>query len=285
MTKKLSTRHHYIPQFLIKGFTNDENLLFVYDKQKDKIFPEPRSPKSIFFENGRNTVSFPDSRKSSHWEDDFFQKLDNENSLAVRKLQIDEVKNIDLGDEIFSGNFLFFLINLFWRLPITDFAFEDLMERVKIESKDIDSEELRKEDWYRKSLRANLFSHTINEIGATKPPTKECYQKLSEFENDVFVLGDFPILYKSVPKLFSDLGYMDFLFAVSSKRIFSQTLEPIKNFTTKNATLFNVYIVEQSVKYVVSRNYELLNKSVLEHKRISEQIPIIPFDKYIFKFL
>lgn len=285
MNNALSARHHYIPKFLIKGFTNDKNLLFIYDKQKDKILQNQRSPKSIFFENGRNTVSFPDSRKSSLWEDYFFQKLDNEYSTTVEQLQIKKIEDIDLKDKRLINDLLFFLINLYWRLPVTDYAFKDLMERVKIESKDIDPEELRKEEWFRKQTRTSLFSHTANEIHATKPTKENCYLKLSEFEADLFVLGDYPILYKSVPEMFSDLGYMDFLFAVSSKRIFSQTSEPIKHFTAKMAILFNVYIISQSIKYVASGNYELLSKSVSEYKRITKEVPIIPYDKFIFEFI
>lgn len=285
MKNALSTRHHYIPKFLIKGFTNNDNLVFVYDKKKDKLYTKPRSPKSIFFENGRNTIVFPNKKKTSLLEDFFLQKLDNESSITIKKFQFEKVDDINLDDEKLFGSFLFFLINLFWRLPISDYAFGDLMERSKIESKDIDPEELRNEDWYRKSIRMKLFSHTINEIGENKPVGKKGYFKISEFKDDVFILGDYPILYQSVPIKFYDLGYMGFLFAVSSKRITSQTLQPIKYFTTKLGILYNVFVIEQSKKYVVSGNYDLLEKSISEHKRIKKEIPLIPFNKFIFEFL
>ena len=51
-----SSRHHYLPEYYIKGFTNSDGLLYVYDKTKDKIIGQ-KPPKSIFFEWDRNTVS------------------------------------------------------------------------------------------------------------------------------------------------------------------------------------------------------------------------------------
>jgi hypothetical protein len=45
---KKSSRHHYIPQFLLNAFVNSDDNLYVFDKQKDKILDNPRPPKSIF---------------------------------------------------------------------------------------------------------------------------------------------------------------------------------------------------------------------------------------------
>lgn len=32
-----SKRHHYIPQFFLRGFTNEAGEYFIYDKIKDEI--------------------------------------------------------------------------------------------------------------------------------------------------------------------------------------------------------------------------------------------------------
>ena len=52
-----SRQHHYIPVYFIKGFTNEDGLLYVYDKIKDE-FLKPKTPKQLFYENDGNT---------SHW--------------------------------------------------------------------------------------------------------------------------------------------------------------------------------------------------------------------------
>jgi hypothetical protein len=51
-----SKKHHYIPRFYLKGFTNRENRYFVYDKQNDKLWQS--SPENSFLENHRNTGIF-----------------------------------------------------------------------------------------------------------------------------------------------------------------------------------------------------------------------------------
>ena len=34
----ISTNHHYIPKFYIKGFTNSKGFLHIYDKLKDELY-------------------------------------------------------------------------------------------------------------------------------------------------------------------------------------------------------------------------------------------------------
>ena len=48
-----SWRHHYLPQFYIKGFCDESGTITVYNKQYKKF--EKKSPKYIFFEANRNT--------------------------------------------------------------------------------------------------------------------------------------------------------------------------------------------------------------------------------------
>lgn len=39
-----SSRHHYIPKFLLEGFTNSEGFLYIFDKKQNKIIGKPQSP-------------------------------------------------------------------------------------------------------------------------------------------------------------------------------------------------------------------------------------------------
>ena len=54
--KAQSWRHHYLQQFLIKGFLNENDKVFVYNKELDKIQTKEQSSKSIFFEENKNTI-------------------------------------------------------------------------------------------------------------------------------------------------------------------------------------------------------------------------------------
>jgi hypothetical protein len=69
-----SKKHHYLPRHYLNGFTNSDNSFFVYDKQKDKIFPA--SPDDAFFQNNLNTVVLPDGNSSDFLED-LYADLEN----------------------------------------------------------------------------------------------------------------------------------------------------------------------------------------------------------------
>ena len=115
MKKKRSKRHHYIPKFLIKEFTDEQGLLYIYDKIKDKFLTNKRSPKSIFFENDRNTIVYDESKKTSLIEDDFFMELDNISAKIITIFQ-KEKNNKELLNVDNLALLDFFIINLFWRL-------------------------------------------------------------------------------------------------------------------------------------------------------------------------
>ena len=55
MGNTASKRHHYLPRYYLKGFTNSDNRFFVYDKEEERIFVS--SPGAAFFENNLNTVT------------------------------------------------------------------------------------------------------------------------------------------------------------------------------------------------------------------------------------
>ena len=37
MTKKLTKKQHYVPQFYLRNFTSDDNKLWVFDREKKHI--------------------------------------------------------------------------------------------------------------------------------------------------------------------------------------------------------------------------------------------------------
>ncbi len=44
----LSHRHHYIPQFLINHFADEDGLLYIYDKTTGRFWKDKKSAKAIF---------------------------------------------------------------------------------------------------------------------------------------------------------------------------------------------------------------------------------------------
>lgn len=281
-----SKRHHYIPKFLIKGFTNDRGYVFVYDKINDRILKKPQSPKSIFFENHRNSVSKDDTYKdyNSIIEDELFQYSDNVSSEHIRNFQNTPISNLSLDVDA-QAMFQFFTITLFWRIPYTDYGFKQAF---------IDSlpDDIDKEEFYEntksnefKIQRARMFNHTFNEMLKVKNINRKSIIGVSEFANDTFVLGDNPLIFETIPKLFSDLGYLNLAISISSNRIMYRIDASKIVFSIKEAVLYNCFVIELSKRYIVSGNYKLLQDSVKLYKAFKPLILFIPYDNLMFKML
>jgi hypothetical protein len=266
--KQKSTRHHYIPQFLIKGFTSSNGLLHVYDKEADKVLSRQLPPKSIFFEVDRNSIEIKDMFKSSIIEDYLYTEIDNKTSRVLNYFRTEELSNLQFKIED-TATLLFFLISLFWRIPKTDYAVEDLMKRSIITADGIDPEILRNNPAYKKISRAGLFKHHIDEIKNFGMKGKK-WSNIHQNNHPVYVLGDFPFLFKEQVNEFRKFNDTDILFAVSSTRIYSSTNESLKNFTTWNSFRYNAAIIEQSVKYVCSGNLQVLEQSIKLFKELKK---------------
>ena len=129
--KNSSSRHHYIPKFLIDGFKDAKGLLYVFDKKQDKILKDRKAPKGILFERDRNTIVLPQNKKCSIIEDKLYSRIDNDLSKVVKFFQTEPLEKINFTEDN-TAQFLFFLITLFWRIPLTDFAINDLISRAII---------------------------------------------------------------------------------------------------------------------------------------------------------
>lgn len=64
-----SQRHHYIPIYLIKGFTNPDGQLYRFDKVKAEIDNKTYSPKQVFYKWNLNSSEIDGK------VDDFLEKL------------------------------------------------------------------------------------------------------------------------------------------------------------------------------------------------------------------
>lgn len=262
--KKKSSRHHYIPQFFLEGFTNPDGLLYIYDKNHDLILKRPRSPKSVFFEKDRNTIYLRDSIESSIIEDDFYSKVDDNLSKIIRRFQQEQLSKLDFTVED-TAHFLFFLITLFWRIPKTDFAAEDLIDRSVIASQGIDPETLRNDPTFRKTKRVDVFKHHVDQI-INHGKKGNRYINIHQSNKEIYIIGDYPLLFRKTPTLFCEFNDIDFLIAISSNRIYSSTLERLENLTDFNSFMYNAAIINQSVRYVGCSNIETLQKSLVFYK-------------------
>lgn len=266
--KMNSTRHHYVPQFFLEGFKNSDGLLYIYDKDKNRILKNPRPPKAIFFERDRNTIELTETIRSSIIEDKFYSKIDSDTSRVVKHFQTEKLEKIDFNFDN-TAQFQFFLITLFWRIPYTDFAAEYLMKQAEITSPGIDPELLRNDPNFKKIKRAFLAKHHINDIVKYGMKGKISVN-IHQAPNELFIIGDNPLLFKKTPSIFSEFTTSDFLIAVSSNRIYSSTNQVFENTTLKNWANYNAAVISQSTRYVACGDIEFLQRSVRFYNELKE---------------
>ena len=277
--KKISSRHHYLPKFYLNGFTNSEGNLYVYDKLKDTIGIESKSPKSVFYEWDRNTINIQGDNNSSFIEDYLYSILDSQCSKVVNHFSESEFEDIKLDDENMSS-FLFFIIVLFWRVPHTDFAVNDILDRAVINSIGIDPDILRNDETFRKIQRSFLINHTIDQIISSQRKLKS-YSSIQQFTKDVFVIGDSPIVFRRLPNTHVNFVDSDYIIALSSRRLYSYTLEKPIKYEMNNVNQYNACVINQSNRYVASSNLQLLQNAVNHYNSIKQNL-ILYFNDAVF---
>lgn len=261
---KASSHHHYIPQFLIKGFANENGQIYVYDKQKDRILARPQYPKQVFFEKHRNTVEIVAGKTSSVIEDSFYQNIDNKVAPYIKYLQQGNLSELDFSIEV-TGMMTFFIVTLFWRIPATDDTVADIFRRSEIDAKGIDPEIFRNDPTFLKMERGRLFHHSIGRMQEFGKRTSASVN-VHQYAVHSVILGDNPIIFRRTPSSFEDLGDIDILIAVSSNRIFSITEDRLPGLPFENAIRYNTNVILQSKRYVVARSLEALSKAIEMYK-------------------
>jgi len=272
MKKKLSKKHHYLPRHYLKGFTNNMNSFFVYDKQEDKIFYT--SPDAAFFENHLNTVSLPGG-DSSDFLEELYTDVENEcwNSLDRIRESNNKIP-IDLLDKM---NLFLFLLFLHWRLP----------SNIKY------AEELTKEFFDKNNRNINYFTLKYNN---GKNPPKEvvnviknspAFKKTSkvilpfapfyeegwserlgnwrflyaEDGNRWHLVGDNPIITRGDSDHDPLNCLNEFVFPVSGNILLVNINKPInKDLPPRFVIKFNITIIERAQRFIACQNKNFLEE-------------------------
>lgn len=115
--KQKALKHHYIPQYYLKGFCDDDNL-FVYNKKYNQVSKSSKKPAQIFYEKELHTVQF--FGKKSQFIEEAYSKLEEGFSKALSKiktLSFDEFGELVEHDD--GAKILMLMLSVqFWRNPI-----------------------------------------------------------------------------------------------------------------------------------------------------------------------
>lgn len=133
MNNKPSKKHHYLPRYYLKGFTNAGGSFFVYDKNADKIFET--NPDASFFQNNLNTVEFPNGETSNFLET-MYTEIENQSWNSL-----DNIRNstYTASTPLFDRmNLFLFLLFLHWRLPCNIDFVDELSKEFFLGENDLD---------------------------------------------------------------------------------------------------------------------------------------------------
>lgn len=110
-----SEKHHYLPQFYLNGFTNENGTFSIYDCQRKKISPKNFYPKSKFYDN-RNLIEF--NGVISDIPETMYSYMDDRHKGLLKKIQASKsVPDLTIDEMLHLQEFV---STVFWRLPGND---------------------------------------------------------------------------------------------------------------------------------------------------------------------
>ena len=252
-----SSRHHYIPRFLIKNFADNNNMLWVYNKEQNRIVKTQQSPKAIFFEWDRNL--FDVNGMPADNIEKMYADIDDMLSKTLNKI---------LSTHLMTGReltLMIFLVGLMkWRIPKADILFRELTRNTNIRDlglkmRPVDPKAKVDTEAVNRIEEMEIVKETKRLLLAVQPLLNEdilyeIHQNCFIVSNEKFpgLLGDCPIIEAS------NSGFdtlQDFIFPLGSndtlvcKRDCKKNISSSLFYFLKDLTIFHL-----SEKYVASKD-------------------------------
>jgi len=289
----ISKRHHYIPQFLIKRFADEDNMLFLYDKEKGSFSREKRSPKSVFFEMNRNALDF------GGVPNDNLEKLYAELDTRFSRDLTEIVTSKNITEEGLIS-LLVMASSLKWRLPVNDRLFNEkdnqyTYDKLPISIKAVNDDGSQNNDAIDHLLSSEIFSSMKRLIFPFLPfydnaaITSENLLKLHQnsylHANDkiISILGDSPLIESNSSNI-EEFG--NFILPLGNKETFicsdsgNKKVNSIAFYLNKDLAMFH-----QAKKYVVCRDKDHLVTIINEYHTLQRRGQINLIHEYIFRFV
>ena len=285
---EVSSRHHYIPRFLINNFSDSDNKLWVYNKVERRILKSKQSSKSIFFEWGRNT--FPVNGEPGDNIEKMYADVDELLSKTLEKI---------LSTQTMTGReqtLVIFLVSLMkWRIPKADDKFYDLVKDLPIENlglaiRPIDKNATVDQEAMSSIQEMEIVIQMKRLLLSIQPIISE--ENLDEIHKNCFLvnydeypalLGDCPLIEAPNPS-FETLE--DFIFPISThdtficKRGAQKYISHHLFYIQKDLTIFHL-----STKYVACSSREQLLKIAEMYTILEEANKTHLLLKYVFEFI
>jgi Protein of unknown function (DUF4238) len=282
-----SKRHHYIPQFHIKGFKGADDWYHVYDKKSGRINPICSS-KGIFWEEHRNSIIEP-GHTSPMIETQGYSVFETKEAPIIRALQSLTIdKDLLSNDNMMTLNN--YIIGLYWRIPHSDSTFDTIATSDGFAISEDD-------DFFAKSKKSDrpLGVSSIKKIHRLlmTAQTMISYSMLNshwEFRSTIygiskpwFVLGDYPIIYPTEPISLLHVINQELYLPLSATRIYSNQPEKILAFDEQDVLTINAITIHQSVRYICAADKSFLEKSIKLYETLKQTNRLDSARRYLFE--
>lgn len=262
----ISYKHHFIPEFYQKGFSNNDGKLFAYKKTYESI--KEWKPAQILYQENLHTLRI--DGKTSVIIEDFYSNVEGEFNICLQTIrgEIDNDAKLYLltKDRHFNKLAKLMVALQFWRTPckkelamsyshktleLYDNANDEVKEMIPLERKFIKylSKRAKKDDTIKilQFLLLPLLTFEISE--------EDCNLKLYKAPKDrFFFASDRPVIYDNYDELFS---FQSFIFP------FSKELALIgmkKDVAMINMNYINRLIIKNAAEIVISGSKEQLSE-------------------------
>lgn len=270
-----SKRHHYLPQFYLKGFTDDKNEFYIFDKKLETI--RKSTPLNSFFENHRNTAIVKDERFS--FLEEVYARYDGLISAQLDKIRKSSHNNFNLGDETLF-RIKTFIAQMYWRVPKSDAEIEFLIDNLSFSETGFDikdttgqsvvtkelQEQLKNIDLFRKMYRI-FIPFMTSHLRKTKTDSEDwkVYFRKEKYN----LTGDTPLIIKE----FVDFDSLneELFFPISSDRMIVHTKQPKpKELPRQFMLMMDLLVIQQSTRFVCCADKEYLEFLVQNFYSISK---------------
>jgi hypothetical protein len=291
MGNTASKRHHYLPRYYLKGFTDSDNRFFVYDKEKERVFVS--SPDAAFFENNLNTVTFPKGDLSDFLEN-MYTEIENQSWDSLDRIRESTCKTpIELLDKM---HVFLFLLFLYWRLPSNIAHVERLSEKAFIDGGEFDYFRLVNNSGQRAPREvtemlknSQAFKKTFKQIIPFIPfyKDKDWAARLERWrflytgdDKSWYIVGDTPIIVKVGSEHDFVNCLKEFMFPISGKILLINIDKPLNRGLAPQFVIeFNTAIIQQARRFVACQNKDFLEALIKYYKlyaRYDKTNTIIP---------
>ncbi len=287
---QLSRRHHYIPQFLINGFTGDENKVAVYDIKEKRFWKTNASSKQIFFEWNRNI--FEINNEETDFVEKLYKNIDNDFAEIYNEIKNQKEPQLDILQWF---HLILFIGITYWRIPKTDNEIKSYINNstrkdLFFEIRNKETNQDAPKEIYNRILREDSFIESYRMIKPLfdwikKDPSKEIENwKLyyAANSNELHLLGDNPIILRDdcVENIFNN----ELIFPLTKgKKVYHTKGKKIKKIPPENSVKIDILIMLQSTRYICGPDRNYLNAIVMLSQRYNTEERKLKLKEEVFE--